>query len=142
MRKSRYVYNFFQHELKEGFAAMELELRNIPVTDVVWQLYKKAKSDFIAGKFSYDGPTFVKARNHNTIFEVAAFIHDWRNSMGYVGYDVDREMLSIMVHLNYPVNLINERWLYTRLTFLNILRHKLMRTYIAPRPEFIFNQIP
>lgn len=62
------------------------------------KLLFKAIADFEAGKFSYDGATFVRERS-KSLFEVAAFIHDWCNAMGYVSYAVDREMFDIMIKL-------------------------------------------
>ena len=55
--------------------------------------------------------------------------------MGYVSYEVDREMLDIMISLNYNLNLIKWRWFLTRFTFLNILRHKIKCTYVGSKPE-------
>ena len=64
-----------------------------------------------------------------TLFEVSAFIHDWRNFKGYVGKEIDNEFLCIMIALNYKPNLIIQRWLFMRFTFLNVLRHKILGTY-------------
>mgnify|MGYP001569721759 CR=1 FL=1 len=97
----------------------------------------KAIADFEAGKFSYDGATFVRERS-KSLFEVAAFIHDWRNAMGYVSYAVDREMLDVMITLNYELPLIKWRWLLTRLTFLNIIRHRIMCSYLGANPDDLY----
>jgi hypothetical protein len=78
--------------------------------DAIWD-YKK-------GLWKYDGPTFSKAPRG--FWEVPAFIHDWRNSMGYVSYSVDEEMFSVMIFLNYQIKYISQRWLLTRFTFINI----------------------
>jgi hypothetical protein len=89
-------------------------------------------------KFSYDGATFLKERNPVTIFEVGAFIHDWRNSKGYVGKEIDNEFLCVMIALNYKPKLIIERWLLMRLTFLNVLRHKIKGTLKNELPINIY----
>lgn len=106
---------------------------NSPIRKLLW----KAIADFEAGKFSYDGATFVKERS-SSLFEVAAFLHDWRNAMGYVSYEVDREMLDIMISLNYNLNLIKWRWFLTRFTFLNIIRHRVMCTYVGSKPNDLY----
>jgi hypothetical protein len=135
--KSRYIYELRHEEWEAGKNFMFLELHpyrwNSPIRKLLW----KAIADFEAGKFSYDGATFVKERS-SSLFEVAAFIHDWRNAMGYVSYHVDREMLDIMISLNYNLNLIKWRWFLTRFTFLNILRHRIMRTYVGSKPNDLY----
>ena len=137
MTRSKYIYEISQEEWIEGKNFMLLELQpyrwKLPIRLLLW----KAISDYEAGKFSYDGATFVRERS-SSLFEVAAFIHDWRNSMGYVSYAVDREMLDIMITLNYNLSLIKWRWFYTRFTFLNIVRHKILCTYVASKPEDLF----
>ena len=135
--KSRYIYQIPDEEWRVGKLFMFAELHpyryNSPIRKLLWQ----AIADFEAGKFSYDGATFVKERSLSK-FEVGAFIHDWRNSMGYVSYHVDREMLDIMITLNYNLNLIKWRWFLTRFTFLNIIRHRIMFTYVASKPSDLY----
>jgi len=114
------------------------ELEVLPEGHPVRQLFAETWFDFVMGKFSYDGATFVKERFSHTIFEVGAFGHDRRNSFGYVGKEIDREFLSIMVALNYKHNLIIERWFFMRLTFLNVLRHKILGTYKKELPTNLF----
>ena len=97
-----------------------------------WELYKD-------GKFSYNGPTFSKPYNKVTLFEVAAMIHDRRNSEGYIGKAIDNEMFDIMITLNYPLKLILQRWFLTRLTPLNILRHKIKGTYISNKVDNLYS---
>ena len=70
------------------------EVVHLTHTHEIVILLLKAIADFEAGKFSYDGATFVKERS-KSLFEVAAFIHDWRNAMGYVGKQIDQEMFDI-----------------------------------------------
>ncbi len=138
--KSRYIYQIPSEEWQHGKQFMLTELHPYRWRSEVRQLLYKAISDFESGKFSYDGATFVKERSES-LFEVAAFLHDWRNSMGYVSYHVDREMLDIMITLNYNLNLIKWRWLLTRFTFLNIIRHKILCTYVGSKPDDLYKLI-
>lgn len=137
MIKSRYIYQISEEEWEAGKEFMLRELHkyrwNLPIRKLLW----KAIEDFEAGKFSYDGATFVKER-FRSIFEVAAFIHDWRNSMGYISYSVDQEMFDIMITLNYNLNLIKWRWFLTRFTFLNIIRHKILCSYVDASPPDLY----
>jgi hypothetical protein len=136
----RYFCQFTYDEIEAGHAYMMDELLFANVSQEIYNLFFKAWNDFKAGKFSYDGATFVRERS-KSVFEVAAFIHDWRNAMGYVSYAVDREMLDIMITLNYELTLIKWRWLYTRFTFLNIARHKLLCTYVGSKPTDLYKLI-
>ena len=138
MITSRYIYQVSPEEWEEGKRIMRFETLscsgyNLPIR----ALLNKAILDFEAGKFSYDGATFVKERS-KSLFEVAAFLHDWRNAMGYVSYQVDREMFDIMIALNYNLNLIKWRWFLTRFTFLNIIRHRVMCTYVGSKPNDLY----
>ena len=137
MITSRYIYQVSPEEWEAGKKFMLSELHpyrwNSPIRKLLW----KAIEDYEAGKFSYDGATFVKERS-KSLFEVAAFIHDWRNAMGYVSYEVDREMLDIMIKLDYSIDLIAWRGILTRFTFLNIIRHKIKRTYVGSKPEDLY----
>jgi hypothetical protein len=124
-------------EWTEGKNFMFLELHpyswNSPIRKLLW----KAIEDFEAGKFSYDGATFVRERS-KSLFEVAAFIHDWRNSMGYVSYAIDNEMFDIMITLQYRSELIFSRYILTRLTFINVIRHKLRKTFVSSVPDNLY----
>lgn len=126
IRKSRYFKDFTEAEIQIGHNSMIQELKVLPKVHPIKELFASAWIDFSIGKFSYDGATFVKERNPLTIFEVAAFIHDWRNSNGYVGKEIDIEFICIMIVLNYKPILIIQRWLFMRFTFLNVLRHKIL----------------
>jgi hypothetical protein len=140
MIKSRYIYDVPLLEWQQGKAFMLSEVAHLHPMHYVRVLLQKAIRDFEAGKFSYDGATFVKERS-SSLFEAAAFIHDWRNAMGYVSYKVDREMLDIMIVLDYSLSLINWRYFLTRFTFLNIARHQLLCTYVGAVPENLY-QLP
>ena len=136
--KSRYSNEFSEIELKAGHDFMTQELKFLPKIHSIKGLFSDAWIDFMLGRFSYDGATFVKERNKNTIFEVAAFIHDWRNSKGYVGKEIDNEFLSIMVALNYKPKLIIQRWLLMRLTVINIARHYILGTITKKTPYNLY----
>ena len=59
---------------------------------------------------------------------------------GSVGYKIDRELIDIMICLNYDWMLILERYLFTRLTFANILRHILKGSYKVELPNNIYKE--
>lgn len=128
IRKSKYYNQFTQEEIRIGYNSMLKELEVLPKVHPIKELFADAWIDFMLGKFSYDGATFVKERNPITIFEVAAFIHDWRNSKGYVGQKIDYEFLCIMIVLNYKPELIKERIFFLVLTPLNVVRHLFLST--------------
>lgn len=128
MRKNKFYSDFTESELKAGYDTMHRELLVVNYDCLIRLVFINAWADFKAGKFSYDGPTFVRSR-FKSRWELASFIHDWRNANGNVGREVDNEFFSVMIALNYPIKLIIERWLLTRLTFLNVWRHKLKGTY-------------
>lgn len=128
IRKSKYYNQFTQDEIRVGYNSMCQEIKVLPLGHSVRELFASAWMDFSIGKFSYDGATFVKERNPITIFEVAAFIHDWRNSKGYVGEKIDYEFLCIMIVLNYKPELIKERIFLLVLTPLNVVRHLFLST--------------
>jgi hypothetical protein len=140
MIKSRYIYDVPLLEWQQGKAFMLQEVESIYYLHPIQLLLRRAIQDFEAGKFSYDGATFVKERS-KSLFEVAAFIHDWRNAMGFVSYKVDKEMLDIMILLDYNLSLVNWRYFLTRFTFLNIARHQLLCTYVGAVPEDLY-QLP
>ena len=128
IRKSKYYNQFTEDEIRIGYNSMLKELEVLPEGHPVRQLFEETWFDFVMGKFSYDGATFVKERNPITIFEVAALIHDLRNSNGYVGEKIDYEFLCIMIVLNYKPELIIERKLFMLFTPLNIARHRFLST--------------
>ena len=141
MIKSRYIYNFSTEEIDTGHAFMldELLFAGLQLNNPIYTIFLNAWGDFRAGKFSYDGATFVRERS-TSLFEVAAFIHDWRNSMGYVGKEVDQEMFDIMNVLNYDTPLVFWRFFLTRFTFINIARHKIMCSFVASAPNDLYKK--
>lgn len=126
--KSRYYNQFTEDELRIGYNSMIQEIKSLPIGHAIRDLFASAWIDFQIKKFSYDGATFVRERNPLTIFEVAAFIHDWRNSKGYVGRKIDREFLCVMIVLNYAPELIKSRIFFMLLTPINIVRHYFLGT--------------
>lgn len=128
MTESKYYSDFTSEELDKGLLSMSEEIYECPVW--IRNLFWMAWDDFAVNKWSYDGATFSKERFEDTLFEVAAFIHDWMNSNGIVSYSVDAIMLKIMKDLKYTRKERFLRWFKTRFTFLNILRHKyFLKTY-------------
>lgn len=128
MRKNKFFSDFTEAELKSGLESMHSEMNGLDFKHPIRTLFMYAWEDFKAGKFSYDGPTFVRSR-FKSRWELASFIHDWRNANGNVGYQIDEEFFSVMITLNYPIHLIIERWFFTRFTFLNVWRHRIKGTY-------------
>ena len=127
IRKSKYYNQFTEDELRIGYNSMIRELEILPKVHPIRDLFASAWIDFQIKKFSYDGATFVRERNPLTIFEVAAFIHDWRNSKGYVGRKIDREFLCIMIVLGYDFKLIKKRKILMNLTFINVFRRMFLQ---------------
>ena len=135
--KSRYYLHLIIG-IAIGYNSMLKELEVLPEVHPVRQLFAETWIDFIMGKFSYDGATFVKERFSHTIFEVGAFGHDRRNSLGYVGQKIDREFLCIMIVLNYKPELIKERIFFLVLTPLNVARHRFLSTYKKGVPSNLY----
>jgi len=135
--KDRYFYNIDLYEWQKGKVFMLSEVASLEEYHPINILLSKAIADFEAGKFSYDGATFVKERSES-IFEAAAFIHDWRNAMGYISKQVDKEMFDIMSVLAYNTNLVIWRFILTRFTFINEWRHKLLCSYVGAIPPNLY----
>lgn len=123
MRKNRKYSELSEIEKQVADACMKAELRGLDFKHPIRLLHLLAWKDYQADLFSYDGPTFSRAWNTATPFEIAALIHDWRNSNGYVSKEIDQEMFDIMITLNYKLKFILQRWLLCRFTSLNIVRH-------------------
>ena len=136
----KYFNQFSESELRIGHNSMIHELMVLPKVHPIRELFADAWIDFMLHKFSYDGATFVKERNPITIFEIGAFIHDWRNLNGYVGKEIDNEFIKIMVTLNYDFKMILQRWVLMRFTFLNVWRHKIKGTYRNELPINIYKK--
>lgn len=138
MRKNRLYSELTEVEIRVADAVMKAEMVGLDFKHPVRLLHLMAWKDFKADKFRFDGATFSKRRNAATEFEIAALVHDWRNSNGFVSYEVDEEMFSIMIALNYKLNLILQRYFLTRFTFLNIIRHKIKGTFKNEKPKNIY----
>jgi hypothetical protein len=128
MRKNKFYSDFTEEEIEKAFHLMKFEMQHLDVGHYIGIIFNRAWDDFLAGKFSYDGPTFVRSR-YKSRWELASFLHDWRNANGNVGSEIDREFFSVMISLNYPIELIIQRWFFTRFTFLNVWRHRIKGTY-------------
>ena len=104
---------------------------------IAWveKAFKEAWESFVADGWTYDGATFVREYK-NDFWEVAAFIHDWLNSIGYVGKKVDLYFIDLMIALGYPSNLIFERAKWMQWTWINVLNHKFIKR------DFIANDLP
>lgn len=138
MRKDRLYTDFTELEASVADACLKSELWGLDFKHPLRLLHHELWESFKRGEFRYDGPTFSKSKHSSTIFELAALNHDRRNSEGYVGKAVDREMFDIMITCNYPLELIIERWFLTRFTFLNVWRHKWKGTFKASKPIDIY----
>lgn len=128
MRKNKFYSDFSAEEIKQAYESMHSEMNGLDFKHPIRTLFMYAWEEFEAGMFSYDGPTFVRSR-FKSRWELASFIHDWRNSNGNVGREIDKEFFSVMIALNYPIELIIQRWYFTRFTFINVWRHMLKGTY-------------
>lgn len=138
MIKNKFYNDFTPIEIAVGDAIMRSELIGLDYKHPIRTLHLEAWQSFERGEWSYDGATFVREKFSHTIFELAAFIHDWRNSMGYVGKEIDQELIDIMICLNYPFKLMLIRWFWMRLTFINIILHKIKNTYNSQKPTLIY----
>lgn len=118
--------------------ALRAELSTIPTNPKISELLEQAISDFDKGLWGYDGATFVTERFRSHIWEVPSFIHDWRNSNGFVGKQVDNELFNIMHHLNYPKKMIRNRRFLCNFVFLNVLRHKILGNYKRTNVSSLF----
>lgn len=137
MNEFKYYKDYTNQELQEGYIFMTKELEILSQDSPIYLLFQKACDDFVNNNFSYDGATFVRERSHS-IFEVAAFIHDWRNSNDYISKKIDEEFFYIMEELEYPKSLIRWRKFLCNLTFLNVLRHKFLGTYKNSLPKDLY----
>jgi hypothetical protein len=96
------------------------------------QSFFDAWDSFKSEGWKYDGATFVREMN-NQFWEVAAFIHDWMNNIGYVGPKVDLYFMRIMIALNYDEKIISERNRWMIFTFINYAWHALR--FKSPKNE-------
>jgi hypothetical protein len=88
------------------------------------QAFFNAWDSYTKDEWNYDGATFVQEQDNN-YWEVAAFIHDYLNNIGYVGKKVDLYFIKIMIDLNYSENIIFERCKWMQFTFINYAWHYL-----------------
>lgn len=116
----KYAKDYKLDELNQAYKSMKSEC----LEPWVSKAFELAWRDFKANKFSYDGATFVQEVGDN-YFEVAAFIHDWLNVMGYVGKEVDLYFIDVMRACKYPSNIIFERCKWMQYTWINVLLHRI-----------------
>lgn len=138
MQKSKFFKDFTDSEISTGYAVMCSELMILPKDHVIRLLFATAWTEFKMNQWSTDGATFVNERFPHCLFELAAFIHDWRNSKGYVGSAIDREFICIMIALNYKPELIFKRRAWMRLTFINVIRHRILKNLQEQQPKNLF----
>jgi len=132
--KGVYYKDLSPQEQAHAYKVMKAECSS---TQWINDVFVIAWSDYVAGKFKYDGATFVQ-ENKNEFWEVASFIHDWLNIIGYVGKQVDLYFIDIMIALNYPSNIIFERCKWMQWTWLNVLVHRIKRNFKGDKlPEFL-----
>ena len=82
MITSRYIYQIPKEEWEKGKNFMQFELHpyrwKSPIRSLLW----KAIEDFEAGKFSYDGATFVKDLCDLPKLDIDAMLHDYECLIG------------------------------------------------------------
>ncbi len=127
-----HIDQIFEKEAERIYNDLLAQCKNI---DWIEHAFLKAWDDFVNAEFSYDGATFVREHEDN-FWEVAAFIHDWLNSMGYVGKGIDLYFLEIMRQLDYSTRLIFERSKWMQWTWLNVFNHKYIKR------DFVSCEIP
>jgi hypothetical protein len=136
--KNRKYSEMNKRERMIADVTMRAELIHLPKAHPIRNIFYEAWNAYQLDRFSYDGATFVKERHKRTIFEIAALVHDWRNSSGCVGREADQEMFDIMIRLNYPLRLLLQRWFFTRFTWINKLRHMCLKTYCRTMPANLY----
>lgn len=126
--KERSYTDFSEEELKSGFEFMENSI-NVNVNDSEIQeklrrLLNKQWTRFKNLEFKVDGATFI-SEQYGNYFNLWWFNHDARNKFGYVGKEIDSEMLDIMTLLNVPQELKRKSIWWFKFTWINIVRHVL-----------------
>lgn len=132
------IYNINSTEWRIAKIALTTEVVGLHINHHIVKLLRQSIHDFEDGRWDYDGATFVRERFKTHCWEVAAFIHDWRNSMGYVGSKPDQEMFAIMNVLGYKKRHITIRKALCNFTFLNTIRHFLKGSLASSPPDIPF----
>jgi len=126
--KDRGYSDFTAEELKSGFEFMQNSITNNVndrhVADELYKLLYKRWQQFKDGEFKVDGATFVSEQEGN-YFNLWWFNHDARNKYGYVGTEIDNEMLTIMILLNVPQSHFRDIIPWFSFTWINTVRHIL-----------------
>lgn len=132
--KGLYYKDLSEEQKVRAYNLMKLECSKVGWINRAFQL---AWRDYKDNKFKYDGATFVRERS-DEFWEVASFIHDWLNIIGYVGKKVDLYFIKIMIELNYGENIIFERCKWMQYTFFNVFWHKVKRNFKGNKiPDFL-----
>ena len=123
---TKYKYEDLSNDARaDVYSKMHLECKgNAYVID----LLDKSWEHWANNGWYFDGATFVNERN-GYFWEVAAFIHDALNKMGYVGANADFIILKIMLTLGYEDDMVFERYRYFKWTWINVLKHKIKGTF-------------
>lgn len=134
--KNRYYYEFSDKELHEGKCYMieEIEQASKKYQEQLIGVFYYYWRKFMKGEFAVDGATFIDEED-GCFFNIWWFIHDGRNSEGYVSKSVDSEMLDIMILTNTPNKHFKQAIPYLKFTWLNVIRHIIKCTYKRKKPS-------
>lgn len=122
---SDYITSGRELEWSEGLQSMRSEVEDAPF--FIKELLEEFISSYMRDEFRYDGATLVPERYKNTRFEVASFIHDGFNGLGYLGDNVDYIFDMSMRLLGYNrFTRVCRMKLLTLGTPLNIIRRKYL----------------
>lgn len=125
-------YNFMLNSIKENVCIPEYRYQLLDLLEIRWR-------QFMNGDFKVDGATFIKEQYGN-YFNLWWFNHDARNKFGYVGKDIDDEMLDIMVLLNVPQKHFRDSIWWFKFTRVNWLRHFCIK--IFKKGNLKINELP
>lgn len=141
--KNRYSYEFSKNALNEGKKYMYAEILVAPVEyqEQLTRVLDYYWSKFINNEFTVDGATFID-EEEGCFFNIWWFIHDGRNSEGYVSKKVDNEMIDIMVLTDTPAKHFKQAIPYLKFTWANVFRHFIKGTlkYRTPKNLIVINE--
>lgn len=136
MHKNRFHTEFTEKQLLDAKCYMLEEIAIAPkeyqeqLIDLFYHYWRK----FLNGDFSVDGATFI-AEETGCFFNIWWFIHDARNSDGYVGKAIDNEMIDIMTLTNTPSKYYRQAVPLLCFTFVNVIRHYFKGTLKSELPN-------
>lgn len=133
--RNRYYSEFTEKQLLEARVYMLEEIEQAPeeYQEKLMGVFFYYWKSFMNGKFTVDGATFIDEEK-DSFFNIWWFIHDGRNSEGYVGNTIDNEMLDIMTLTNTPAKHFKQAVPLLKLTWLNVIRHFIKGTYKRKNP--------